>query len=289
METMQRPTATSRPKRPAYNYEHFQPGVPASDFRMVARDAGPQPGYLAPDFELDDTDGETWWLGAMRDRPVVLVIGSGSCPLTEGSLPALREVYRDFSDRTDWFFLYVREAHPGEHLPFHSSDEQKRANARFFYQAEKLPWKVLVDDLEGTTHRAYGLLPNSVFVVDVDGRISFRGDFAHGPTLRSALEHLLAQDGGGVVPEGRDSRLHMLGATTFGWRAISRSGETARRDLSGAKPLAANLRVGSALRPVLDPVARRSKRLPGPVRLGLMAGAGILAAVGILAITRKKG
>lgn len=144
--------------------------------------------------------------------------------------------------------------------------------------AERLQWPVLVDELDGTVHRAYGMLPNSVFLIDVDGLVSFRGDFSHGATLRSALNHLFEQGGRGIVSEGGDKIMHPIGPTAFGWQAIRRSGRAAVRDVvRGMPPLAANLWMGDKVEPLLAPLARRSRPLPAAARVALgVAAAGAM-------------
>lgn len=259
-----------------YNYDHFRPVVMSDDIKMTVRSIGPHPGDMAPEFALLDTEGRPWYLSELRGQPVVLIFGSASCPMTRGALPSLQEVYQDYGDRTQWLLMYVREAHPGVGLPAHKNHEQKLRQADFLQRDDHIEWPVIVDDLEGTTHHDYGMLPNSVFVIDVDGRVAFRGNFSHGPTLRRALDHLFAQGQRGVVSEGEDHMIHILGATAYGWKAIHRSGEDAVRDLVvGMPPLAANLWMGSRMHPALDPIARRSKSLPTALKVGIAAGVGL--------------
>ena len=261
-----------------YNYEHFQPHVLSKDMQLTMRSRGPHPGDMAPDFELQDTEGRTWRLSELRGRPVVLILGSASCPMTRGGIPALQEIYHDYRDQTQWLLMYVREAHPGESLPAHKTDEQKRRHADFLRRDDYISWPIMVDDLEGTNHRAYGMLPNGVFLIDADGRIAFRGDFSHGPSLRRALDQLFAQGQRGVVPHGEDHVMHMLGAATYGWHAIHRSGDDAVHDVViGMPPLAANLWVGQLISPVLEPMARRSRSLPALAKIGVATGLGLIA------------
>ncbi len=59
-----------------YNYEHFWPKHLFADLWRSVRGEGLQPGTLAPDFELESTEGERLQLSALRGRPVVLHIGS---------------------------------------------------------------------------------------------------------------------------------------------------------------------------------------------------------------------
>ncbi|MCQ4322206.1 hypothetical protein NA637_19060, partial [Pseudomonas stutzeri] len=160
--------------------------------------------------------------------------------------------------------VYIREAHPGELLPAHESMMQKRAQAERLRQAEGIDWPMLIDDTDGTTHKAYDEMPNPVFVIDRDGYVAFRGEFAHAPTLWQALQALQAQDWRGMAPHSLDKKPHMLGATAFGWRGPERGGEIAQHDLmKGAPPLALNLRLGQWMEPVLGPLqAAASRFLP---------------------------
>lgn len=261
--------------REEYNYDHFHPRLFLEDAKLMANPDGVVPGDLAPDFELRDTEGNVWHLSSLRGRPVVLITGSATCPMTHGSVLGLKEVYREFGDRAHWFYLYVREAHPGERLPAHRAYDQKVEQARFFREDDRVPWPVLVDDLEGTAAHAYTKLPNALILVDAEGRVAFRGDMAHGPTLHRALEQLVQQGGRGVVPEGDDSMPHMLGTITFGWDGVQRGGEVSTRDLwKGAPPMAANLWLGNQVKPILAPLAGRGKPLPTGVKVA--AGAVIL-------------
>jgi hypothetical protein len=292
METKARDTAAPDARTAAqtvspeeYNYEHFHPKFFLEDAKLAASPKGVVPGDLAPDFELRDTEGRVWRLSDLRGKPVVLITGSATCPLTHGSVYGLKEVYSEFGDRAHWFYLYVREAHPGERLPSHKSFGQKREQAEFFRQADGVPWPVLVDDLEGTIAHAYTKLPNAQFLIDAEGVVALRGDVAHGPTLYRALNELLQMGGRGVVPHSDDSMPHMLGPMAFGWDGVERGGETSTHDLwSKAPPMAANLWLGNQMRPLLAPLAGRGKPLPTGVKLA--AGAFVL---GLLLSRRNSG
>ena len=89
-------------------------------------------------------------------------------------------------------FFYTREAHPGEHYPAHRSLEQKLAHAHAFRETFGIARPILVDDLGGTGHRAYGLLPNMVYLVGRGGRVLFRANWTDAPTIRHALDYLIA-------------------------------------------------------------------------------------------------
>lgn len=263
---------------PEYNYENFAPALLPNNLQRLQQPEAPRPGDPAPAFSLLDTEGRQWNLGYCKGRPLVLLIGSGTCPMTQGSLPGLQSLYKEYFEYCPWAMLYVREAHPGEELRPHKSYEQKRDQADYFRQITRTRWPVLVDDLDGTVHKAYGLLPSSVFLIDADGIVSFVGESAHAPTLRRALNQLFQQNLRGVVAEGEDKKRHLLGPIVYGWEAIERGGHASKMDIrKNMPPLALNLWLGRKMRFVLHPIARRSKPVPmaAKVTAGAVAGAAI--------------
>lgn len=268
-----------------YNYDHFHRQTLGRDAKLAMMPEGPLPGDQAPDFQLQDTEGREWRLSELRGQPVVLMFGSGTCPMTTGSLPGLKRLHREFRHETQWLMVYVREAHPGEDMPAHETHEQKRQQAARMKREEGVDWPVLIGELDGTTHKAYSELPNHLFLIDRDGRVTFRGEFAHAPSLYEAMKAAEAQAWRGKVPHSLDRMVHMLGASTYGWRGPARGGNVAVHDLiQGAPPLAANLWLGKMMRPVLAPIAGRAKPLPAGAKLAIAAGA-----LGLLALAARSG
>lgn len=276
-------TASDHSQTQRYNYEHFMPDTLMEDVERIEKPEHPAPGEPAPDFSLKDTDGKEWHLHNLHNLPVILFTGSGTCPLTQGCLPGLKDLYEEYGERCQWLMLYVREAHPGEHLPAHKSYEQKRDQAEYFRRVEDIPWPILVDDLEGKVHKQYGLLANAVFIIDLDGRVSFAGGIAHAPTLREALEHLFAQNLRGVVPEDEDNTPHWMGPAVYGWKAIERGGEISKRDMGKRMPsLPVNVWRDDKAEPVIGSTASSSGELGTKTKVALIAAA---AVAGFLAFT----
>jgi hypothetical protein len=54
---------------------------------------------------------------------------------------------------------------------------------------------VLVDDLEGTGHRLYGLLPNMTYLIGRGGRVLYRADWTDPATIEQAIRYLLDSRG----------------------------------------------------------------------------------------------
>ena len=69
----------------------------------------------------------------------------------------MEELDREYSPRgVQSVFLYIREAHPGEDLPHHDSFQRKLDHARKFREQFRVRRRILVDDLDGAGHRAFG-------------------------------------------------------------------------------------------------------------------------------------
>lgn len=100
-------------------------------------------------------------------------------------------------------FVYTREAHPGEHLPAHRTWSDKVAAAAGFRDRWTVRRPILVDDLEGTMHRAYGLLPNMAFVVSRGGRLIYKANWTDATHLELVVERVLTE---GAASDGRPRR-----------------------------------------------------------------------------------
>lgn len=98
-------------------------------------------------------------------------------------------------------FFYTREAHPGEYFPAHQSMDQKVSHARAFVDQVRTDRLVVVDDLAGTGHRAYGELPNMTYLINRAGRVVFRSDWTDIPTIQAMLDYVV-----GVRDHRREGR-----------------------------------------------------------------------------------
>lgn len=101
------------------------------------------------------------------------------------------QLHTEFADHgVQSIFIYVREAHPGEHYPHHDSFERKLEHAREFRRRFDCARPILVDDMVGTAHRAFGGLPNMTYILNAAHTVVFRSDWTDAPTVRFALQYL---------------------------------------------------------------------------------------------------
>lgn len=87
-----------------------------------------------------------------------------------------------------WFFVYTREAHPGENVGHHTTLDDKLACAALLRDEVGIRRPILVDDLIGTAHRAYGLMPNMTWVIERGGRIVYKSDWTSARNIEAFLD-----------------------------------------------------------------------------------------------------
>ena len=169
----------------SYNYTEFSAGD--YDFDNFG---GPAVGSKAPDFSLTTSDGRRTRLLDFDGELLVLEMGSITCPLFQGRRAGMATLSQD--TRVSARVLYIREAHPGADIQGHASFEHKQACASRLNDDDREPRTILVDDFEGTAHRAYGGMPNSVFVMNSNGCVVFRSAWNNASATAQAVASLLA-------------------------------------------------------------------------------------------------
>ena len=89
-------------------------------------------------------------------------------------------------------FIYTREAHPGENVPCHDSFERKLASAKLLAEEAGIGRDILVDDLDGTVHRACGLMPNMTWVIGRGGRVAYKANWTSAANVEAFVARFLA-------------------------------------------------------------------------------------------------
>lgn len=189
-------TAPSRTRRP-YRFDRPTVWTLMGDLRIPAGQPGP--GDPVPHFDLPTTDGGRFSSAeaGARGRPLVLVFGSLTCPITESAGPGLASLHRQYGDAVDFVAVNVREAHPGADVIQPQDAPAKLRNARRLREHHEFEFPVAVDDLDGTVHRAFGTRPSSAYVIDASGTIVFR---AHWSNRLGPLEEAVQAVSAGRAP-----------------------------------------------------------------------------------------
>jgi len=222
-----------------YNYDSFTRELLHKE--MSSLNAGPEAGELAPEFEGRTLSSTTMRLSDYRGwKNVVLTFGSLTCPMTAGSLAGMNQLAREFGGAAvEFLFVYVREAHPGERIPAHSSMDEKTRAAEELRDREVIRMPVIVDGLRGPIHRKYGKMPNSTFLIDKSGRVAFRAFWTQPNVIHDALEALLERQRErgvehAIVHGGEDRSFPLSYAQVHAYRTLDRAGEKSLSDFREA-------------------------------------------------------
>lgn len=112
-----------------------------------------------------------------------------------GEVSPLNELCLRYRNQAvEFFTIYVREPHPGEHYGPHKDFEQKLKAARDCRELDGIQTPILVDDLQGTVHRCYGSMPNMIYIVDKNGRIAYKAMWTDHEEIASVLSNLALAD-----------------------------------------------------------------------------------------------
>jgi hypothetical protein len=112
-----------------------------------------------------------------------------------GEVSPLNALYRHYRDQGfEFFTIYVREPHPGEHYGPHKSWDQKLKFALACREQDGVENPLLVDDLEGTLHRCYGSMPNMIYIIDKNGTIAYKAMWTDHEEIASVLANLALAD-----------------------------------------------------------------------------------------------
>jgi len=123
-------------------------------------------------------------------------------------LGALHELWERFGDRVDFAVVYIREAHPEEgwvvtpnrdegiRISEPTSDEERLAVATECALRLKIRMPVVIDPIDDEIARAYGGLPDRLYLIDRGGQVAYQGSAGpfgfKPPELEAAIQSLLA-------------------------------------------------------------------------------------------------
>lgn len=165
------------------------------NFKMIVDDMwfsrkSLQPGQRIADIGVFNENGEPTKLRDLhKDKPLLLVTGSMTCPVTVSSLPTLSDFQAKLGDQVNIVLVYVREAHPGEDFPQPQTLQEKIDHAKMLQQVYAVDFPVVVDGIDGELHKALDTMPNSAHLIGTDGTLLFRSLFS---TDHAAVDKALA-------------------------------------------------------------------------------------------------
>lgn len=265
-------TARTKPNTVAasgYRYDHPRVADLMNDMFVSKDDVGP--GDKVGAFELQTTDGRSIRNADLASdrRPVLLVFGSRTCPVTESAADGLKQLHATYGDRVRFVMVKVREAHPGQAISQPRTLDQKLRHAADLKSHHGLPFEVAADDIDGTLHRALGSRPASAYVIDPSGKILFRAQWANeSQAIGEALGAIVA---GKAPPHPAVTRTMHAITQTIGYMSpvLDSAGKGARLD---TWKLAPPMGVMMALADLFFFLPRSKRGLPAMMlMMGLMA------------------
>jgi hypothetical protein len=174
-----------------YRYKAFTTKLLLRDMRF--HKSAPKAGEPFPEFKLETTDGNIITkLDFVNHKPLLLIIGSLTCPMTASAMPNIKRLHDKYGDRVEFVLMNVREAHPGELVPQPETIASKLEHTHKLKQLYGVDLTVATDDIEGTLHNALDPKPNAVFLMSITGTVLFRSLWASDEAaLMQALEDLV--------------------------------------------------------------------------------------------------
>ncbi len=206
-------TTTPAPDlKPASELSHNCFDPPYTRDSHATLDTFVKKGDRATDFTLRDPDGKSHTLSDMlREKPVLLVTGSYTCPRyqddSEARTKAMATKYKD--DLTT-AVVYIVEAHPkGQASPYNGRSRQKKYSNRKqqkTYEARAKSARdlevgndalVLVDELSAKFSNpfwcTYGTCPSCSFLINQDGTIEAVHTWHDPPTMKGSIDAMLGE------------------------------------------------------------------------------------------------
>jgi len=157
-------------------------------------------------------------------------------------LPRLERLRQEYETLGfDFRIVYVREAHPGETFPHHTSFAQKLRHAVALRELEGIRVRILVDGLDGAAHQAYGMRPNMIYLIDRKGMVVYKSNWTDSAELKDVCESLLRYEGMRartmpIVRKAVSERVHWIDMDpAVRERVYKRSGEKAIKDFVAAR------------------------------------------------------
>lgn len=172
-------------------------------------------GYQLSEYQVYTLDGEKSRLADLwKEKPVLLITGSLSCPPTRKSLNHTSKLISKFKDRLNIAILYVIDAHPkGDPSPYSGKEwipkenytdkilipqpkEQSQRNERAneLNKLLGLEVPVLVDNMDNLNWKNLGQMPNAGILIDTNGKIIAKQKWFKAKKMARRIENYLVDN-----------------------------------------------------------------------------------------------
>jgi len=165
-----------------YNYKRFK----TSNYEYE-KFPGPTAGDSMLCFSMTTLDGTIVNLADYKGKWVVIETGSLTCPMYVKNIKPIHRLSTKYPE-VIFLMVYVREAHPGSRTKPHGSMHDKIARAKQTQDDYSDYREILVDNLDGSMHQAYGSFPNMAYIINPEGSVVYRCDWAFADLIEEVLE-----------------------------------------------------------------------------------------------------
>jgi len=140
---------------------------------------GVEVGDLAPDFQLQNLDGQTISLGNLRGKPVLINFWATWCGPCRGEMPYIQEIYEEWTNKG----LVVLTINMGE----------SSSKAEEFRQSYNLSFTVLLDAKQDVAQKYNIQYIPTTFFLDKDGIIQDKviGAFQNKTQIENRLSEIM--------------------------------------------------------------------------------------------------
>ncbi len=176
------------------------------------KNEAPKVGDLAPNFIAYDEEGQKISLNEIiGGKPIVLHLGSHSCPVFRYRRFSMSSLHREFKGQVDFVFVYTQEAHPvGSNSPDNDKEWvttfnrlqrvlipqpetiQKRIElARWSKNELGIEYQMLIHSIDNNSWRKYGRAPIPGFIIDKNRKIVLSQAWLDPDKIRGKLKLVL--------------------------------------------------------------------------------------------------
>ncbi len=153
-------------------------------------------GEPAPDFELETTDGASVRLSDKHGKIGVFMFVAMTCPPARMQVDLWTVLNKKYDKQAvEMFFVYSVEQHAGErgYREFKTTTtyEQKMDHARMMSELTDVP--IAVDGIDEIVLATYGMTPNAAFVVNEEGVLVFKSQWADVRKIERVIDLLLEE------------------------------------------------------------------------------------------------
>jgi hypothetical protein len=174
---------------------------------------GIQEGERMPNLTMVTADGERRPLARLwKERPVILLTGSVTCPVSRAQIPKAGPMAREFGDQVSIAVLYTLEAHPsGNASPYRDGPEWQmpenvregilRKQPRTLEERDQLAGElkerlglslpVVLDEMSNQGWKILGGGPNMAFLIDRNGIVQAKQAWFDAEEMQEEIQDFL--------------------------------------------------------------------------------------------------